>query len=156
MSQPPDEPPPDDSPGDSPDQGWQAPGPPPDAGPPPPYPTYPFPYGQPPQQNPYGASTSEVYRPIDSGGMPSAVKVVLGVVIGLFAGFLLWIVAAIGFASVDDSDGFLVLAAIAPLIAPAPLLIWPATRPWAVGLLIGTAISSIGLSSLCSSLLDSA
>ncbi len=63
--------------------------------------------------------------------------------------------AAIGFACVDGSDEFLLFAAVAPLIVPAPLLIWPATRPWAVGLLIGTAISSIGLSSICSSLLNS-
>jgi hypothetical protein len=100
---------------------------------------------------------SEVYRPIESGGMPSAVKVVLGVVIGLFAGFVLWIMAALGFATsgVDD-DGFLLFAALVPLIVPAPLLFWPASRPWGVGLLIGTAISSIGLSSLCSALLNSA
>jgi hypothetical protein len=149
MSQPPDEPP-QEPPADD---EWQAPGPPPPSQQ---YPSYPYPYGQPPQQNPYGGGTSEVYRPIDSGGMPAAVKVVLGVVIGLIGGFFLWIMAAIGFAFVDDSDGSLVLAAIAPLIVPAPLLIWPATRPWAVGLLIGTAISSIGLSSICSSLLNSA
>jgi hypothetical protein len=99
---------------------------------------------------------SEVYRPVDSGGMPSAVKIVLGVVIGLFAGFVLWFVAAIGFSAggTSDDSSFLLFAALAPLIVPAPLLIWPATRPWAVGLLIGTAISSIGLSSLCSSFLD--
>lgn len=148
MSQPPDEPPP--------DEGWQAPGPPPETGPPPQYPSYPYPYGQPPQHNPYGGGTSEVYRPIESGGMPSAVKVVLGIVIGLFAGFVLWIIAALGFATsgVDD-DGFLLLAALVPLIVPAPLLFWPASRPWGVGLLIGTAISSIGLSSLCSAVLNS-
>jgi hypothetical protein len=100
---------------------------------------------------------SEVYRPIESGGMPSAVKVVLGVVIGLFAGFVLWIMAALGFATSGVSDdGFLLYAALVPLIVPAPLLFWPASRPWGVGLLIGTAISSIGLSSLCSALLNSA
>ena len=150
MSQPPDEPPPDDPPDE-----WQAPGPPPP--PPQQYPSYPFPYGQPPEQNPYGGGTSEIYRPIDSGGMPSAVKIVLGVVIGLFGGFFLWFMALIGFASAEagDSDSVLVLAAVVPLIVPAPLLIWPATRPWAVGLLIGTAISSIGLSSLCSALFPS-
>jgi hypothetical protein len=94
---------------------------------------------------------------MDSGGMSSTVKIVLGVVIGLFGGFVLWFMAAIAFAGVGtgDDQSFLVLAAIAPLIVPAPLLIWPVTRPWAVGLLIGTAISSIGLSSLCSAMLTS-
>ncbi len=89
--------------------------------------------------------------------MSSTVKIVLGVVIGLFAGFVLWFVAAIGFAGVGtgDDQSYLLLAALAPLIVPAPLLIWSATRPWAVGLLIGTAISSIGLSSLCSAMLSS-
>ena len=144
MSQPPDEPAEDE---------WQAPGPPPP--PPQQYPSYPFPYGQPPQQNPYGGGTSEVYRPTDSGGMPSAVKIVLGVVIGIFMGFVLWFVAVLGFVGTGTSDDFLLFAALAPLVVPAPLLIWPATRPWAVGLLIGTAISSIGLSSLCASLVDS-
>ena len=144
MSQPPDEP--------TPDEEWHAPGPPP---PPPQYPSYPYPYGQPPQQNPYGGGTSEVYGQVDSGGMPSAVKVVLGVVIGLFAGFALWFVAVLGFVSTGTSDDFFLFAALTPLVVPAPLLIWPATRPWAVGLLIGTAISSIGLSSLCASLVDS-
>ena len=154
MSQPPDEPPADDAA----DPGWHPPGPTPPPPPPPPqYPTYPYPYGQPPPQpNPYGGGTSDVYRPIDSGGMPSAVKIVLGAVIGLFVGFVLWIVAALGFVSVGSSeDSFLLFAALTPLIVPAPLLIWPATRPWGVGLLIGTAISSIGLSSLCSSLINS-
>ncbi len=89
--------------------------------------------------------------------MPSAVKVVLGVVIGLCGGFFLWFMALIGFAGAwsRQQRRHLVLAALAPLIVPAPLLIWPATRPWATGLLIGTAISSIGLSSLCSALLPS-
>jgi hypothetical protein len=144
MSQPPDEPPPEPPP----DEGWQAPGPPPS------YPPYPFPYGQHPQHNPYGGGTSDVYRPIESGGMPSAVKIVLGVVIGLVGGSVLWIMAALGSVGVGTDQGFLVFAALAPLIVPAPLLIWPATRPWAVGLLIGTAISSIGLSSLCSAMLS--
>ena len=49
-------------------------------------------------------------------------------------------------------NDFLFFAAVAPLIVPAPLLIWQATRPWAVGLLMGTAISSIGMSGLCASL----
>jgi hypothetical protein len=89
--------------------------------------------------------------------MSSTVKVVLGLVIGIFAGFFLWIVAAIGFsASGTSSDsGFLFFAAVAPLVVPAPLLIWQATRPWAVGLLMGTAISSIGMSGLCASLIGS-
>ena len=89
--------------------------------------------------------------------MSSTVKVVLGVLIGVFGGFFLWIFAAIVFsASVSDSDtDFLFFAAVAPLIVPAPLLIWKATRPWAVGLLMGTAISSIGMSGLCASLMSS-
>jgi hypothetical protein len=57
-------------------------------------------------------------------------------------------------AGTGDDNTFMVFAALAPLIVPAPLLIWPATRPWALGLLIGTAISSIGLSSLCSSMIN--
>jgi hypothetical protein len=138
VTQPPDEPPP---PGDG-QQPWQPPGPPP---PPPPY-----------GQNPYGGGTTSPYQPIDSGGMGSGVKVTLGVLIGLFGGFFLWIFAAILFAGTSGSSGdntFLFWAAIAPLIVPAPLLIWKATRPWGVGLLIGTAVCSIGLSSLCSSLI---
>ncbi len=135
MTQPPDEQPP--------DEWWQPPGPPP-AQPPPPY-----------QPNPYGGANMAPYQPIDSGGMSSAVKTVLGVVIGLFGGFFLWIVAVFSFAAGSGSgDSFLVFAAVAPLVVPAPLLIWRATRPWAVGLLIGTAISSIGLSSLCSAMLS--
>jgi hypothetical protein len=149
MTQPPDEPTPDDA--------WHPPGPPP---PPPPgqYPGYGPPYDRPPPgQNPYGGDTSSYYQPIDSGGMSSTAKVVLGVVIGVFTGFFLWSCAAIVFsASVSDSDtDFLFFAAVAPLIVPAPLLIWKATRPWAVGLLMGTAISSIGMSGLCASLISS-
>ena len=149
MTQPPDhEPPPDD--------GWQPPGPPPPPPPqyPPQHPSYPYPYGTPPQPNPYGGGSVTPYQPIDSGGMPTAVKVVLGVVIGLFGGFVLWFVAAIGFAGTGSSDSsFLLFAALAPLIVPAPLLFWPAARPWGAGMLIGTAISTIGLSSLCSALI---
>lgn len=142
MSHPPDEPPPGDG------EAWQSPGPPPPPPPPPP-----------PSdgQNPYGGGTTSPYHPIDSGGMSSAAKIVLGVLIGLFGGFFLWLFAAILFAGVTNASGsdnaFLFWAAVAPLLVPAPLLIWRATRPWAVGLLIGTAVCSIGLSSLCSSVI---
>ena len=152
MTQPPDEPTPDDE--------WQPPGPQPPPWQPPPgqYPGYGPPYDRPPPgQNPYGGDTTSYYQPIDSGGMSSTVKVVLGVVIGVFAGFFLWVFAAIGFSasgSGSDSD-FLFFAAVAPLVVPAPLLIWQATRPWGVGLLMGTAISSIGMSGLCASLISS-
>ena len=152
MTQPPDEPTPDDA--------WQPPGPPPPPWQPPPgqYPGYGPPYDRPPPgQNPYGGDTTSYYQPIDSGGMSSTVKVVLGLVIGIFAGFFLWIVAAIGFSAggTSSDSGFLFFAAVAPLVVPAPLLIWRATRPWAVGLLMGTAISSIGMSGLCASLIGS-
>jgi hypothetical protein len=89
------------------------------------------------------------YQPIDSGGMSTAAKVVLGGVIGLLAGGFLWFFTAIVFLGAD-ADSFLLLSAVAPLLVPAPLLIWKATRPWAVGILIGTAIVSIGLAGLCS------
>lgn len=154
MTQPPDEPTPDDA--------WQPPGPelPPPPPPPPPgqYPGYGPPYDRPPPgQNPYGGDTTSYYQPIDSGGMSSTVKVVLGVVIGVFAGFFLWVFAAILFSLgvSDTGTEFLFFAAVAPLVVPAPLLIWQATRPWAVGLLMGTAISSIGMSGLCASLISS-
>jgi hypothetical protein len=87
--------------------------------------------------------------------MSSTVKIVLGAVIGLFGGFVLWFVAAISFVGAGDETSFLLFAALAPIVVPMPLLIWTTTRPWAVGLLIGTAISSIGLSSLCSAMLSS-
>ena len=154
MTQPPDEPTPDDA--------WQPPGPelPPPPPPPPPgqYPGYGPPYDPPPPgQNPYGGDTTSYYQPIDSGGMSSTVKVVLGVVIGVFAGFFLWVFAAILFSLgvSDTGNEFLFFAAVAPLVVPAPLLIWQATRPWGVGLLMGTAISSIGMSGLCASLISS-
>jgi hypothetical protein len=160
MTQPPEEPPerrpeeswPDES---GPAESWQAPGPAPQ--PPPPVPPYvQNPYGQPPPNNPYGGGTTDFYRPIDSGGMSAAAKIVLGVVLGVFAGFFLWFVAAVGFAaSTPDGNTFLFFAAVAPLVVPAPLLIWKATRPWAVGLLMGTALASIGLSSLCSAMISS-
>jgi hypothetical protein len=86
--------------------------------------------------------------------MSSAVKVVLGVVIGLAGGFFLWLVALFGFAGSTGDDAVFFYAAVAPLLVPAPLLIWKATRPWAVGLLMGTAVTSIGLSSLCSAMLS--
>jgi hypothetical protein len=149
MTQPPDEPTPDDA--------WQPPGPPP---PPPPgqYPGYGPPYDRPPPgQNPYGGDTTSYYQPIDSGGMSSTLKVVLGIVIGVFAGFFLWVFAAILFSAGGTGQGtdFLFFAAVAPLVVPAPLLIWPATRPWGVGLLMGTAVASIGMSGLCASLISS-
>ena len=154
MTQPPDEPTPDDA--------WQPPGPQPPPPPPPPppgqYPGYGPPYDRPPRgQNPYGGDTTSYYQPIDSGGMSSTVKIVLGVVIGVFAGFFLWVFAAIVFSLgvSDTGTGFLFFAAVAPLVVPAPLLIWQATRPWGVGLLMGTAISSIGMSGLCASLISS-
>jgi hypothetical protein len=145
--------PPDESEASPPDEGWQPPGP---ATPP-----------QPPPQNPYGAGPTSnyqpgydqpgYYQPSDSGGMSSTVKVVLGLVIGVFVGFVLWFVAVIAFSAggTGDGTGFLFFAAVAPLVVPAPLLIWRATRPWAAGLLMGTAISSIGMSGLCASLLSS-
>ena len=150
MSQPPDESPP--------DEGWQAPGPAPT--PPGHYPGYGPPYDRlpgPPGHNPYGGGTTNYYQPIDSGGMSSSVKIVLGVVTGIFGGFFLWIFAAIAFAASSTNGGneFLFFAAVAPLVVPAPLLIWKATRPWAVGLLMGTAVASIGLSSLCSAMITS-
>ena len=152
MTQPPDEPTPDDA--------WQPPGPQPPQPPPPPgqYPGYGPPYDRsPPGQNPYGGDTTSYYQPIDTGGMSSTVKVVLGIVIGVFAGFFLWVFAAIVFSlSVSDTGTeFLFFAAVAPLVVPAPLLIWQATRPWAVGLLMGTAVASIGMSGLCASLISS-
>jgi hypothetical protein len=140
--------PPDESDASPPDEGWQPPGP---ATPP-----------QPAPQNPYGGGLTSnyqpgYYQPSDSGGMSSTVKVVLGLVIGVFVGFVLWFVAVIAFSAggTGDDTGFLFFAAVAPLVVPAPLLIWKATRPWAVGLLMGTAISSIGMSGLCASLLSS-
>jgi hypothetical protein len=89
--------------------------------------------------------------------MSSTAKVVLGAVLGLCAGIFLWFVAVILFSvgGTSNGNGFLFFAAVAPLVVPAPLLIWKATRPWAVGLLMGTAISSIGMSGLCASLLSS-
>ena len=151
MTQPPDEPTPDDA--------WQPPGTPPPPPPPPgQYPGYGPPYDRPPPgQNPYGGDTTSYYQPVDSGGMSSTVKVVLGVVIGVFAGFFLWVFAAVGFALgvSDTGTAFLFFAAVAPLVVPAPLLIWQATRPWAVGLLMGTAVASIGMSGLCASLISS-
>ncbi len=136
MTQPPDESPPDD--------GWQPPGP----GPQPPVPP-------PSQPNPYGGPSTSYYQPIDSGRMADGVKIVIGVVIGVFGGFFLWFVAAIAFSAggTGSGDGFLFFAAVAPLIVPAPLLIWRPTRPWALGLLIGTAISSIGMSGICATLI---
>ncbi len=150
MTQPPDE--------STPDDAWQPPGP--ELPPPHPgqYPGYGPPYDRPPPgQNPYGGDTTSYYQPIDSGGMSSTVKVVLGVVIGVFAGFFLWVFAAILFSLgvSDTGNEFLFFAAVAPLVVPAPLLIWQATRPWGVGLLMGTAISSIGMSGLCASLISS-
>jgi len=145
MTQPPDEPPPEPTPDQTPpDPGWQPPGPPPEQ--------------QPPVQNPYGAPSTSYYQPVDSGGMSNAVKVVLGAVIGVAGGFFLWLAAAIAFASTTTGEdtGFLFFAAVTPLVVPAPLLIWKATRPWGVGLLIGTAISCIGMSGLCASLISSA
>ncbi len=138
MTQPPDEPPPGDP--------WQPPGP---------QPAQPTPAGQNPHgQNPYGGETTSFYQ-IDSGGMGNGVKVTLGVVIGLFAGFVLWFVALILFATSSSGNNLpLLFAAVAPLVVPAPLLIWQATRPWAVGLLIGTAVTTIGLSSLCSAMVN--
>ena len=152
MTQPPDEPTPDDA--------WQPPGPQPPPPPPPPgqYPGYGPPYDRPPPpQNPYGGDTTSYYQPIDSGGMSSTVKVVLGVVIGVFAGFFLWVFAAIVFSLgvSDTGTELLFFAAVAPLLVPAPLLIWQATRPWAVGLSMGTAVASIGMSGLCASLISS-
>ena len=55
----------------------------------------------------------------------------------------------------DTGTEFLFFAAVAPLVVPAPLLIWRATRPWAVGLFMGTAVASIGMSGLCASLISS-
>ena len=158
MTQPPDEP--DASP---PGEGWQAPGP---APVPPRYPGYGPPYDpparQPPAQNPYGGGTASYdqpgfYQPSDSAAMSSTAKVVLGVVLGLCAGIFLWFVAVILFSAGGTANGndFLFFAAVAPLVVPAPLLIWKATRPWAAGLLMGTAISSIGMSGLCASVLSS-
>src|SRR5687768_12626106 len=126
MTQPPDEPTPDDA--------WQPPGPPP---PPPPgqYPGYRPPYDRPPPgQNPYGGDTSSYYQPIDSGGMSSPAKVVLVVVIGLSTVCFVWIVAAILFSTSVSECGTdcLFFAAFAPLIVPEPLVIWKATRPWAI------------------------
>lgn len=100
------------------------------------------------------------YQPIESGGMPSVLKVVLGVLIGLVGGFFLWIVAVFGLAGLasgtsgtsDSSDGFFFVAAVLPLVVPALLLIPRATRPWAVGIMMGTAVTSIGMSSICASL----
>jgi hypothetical protein len=127
MSQPPDELTSEPAPG-PPGEGWQPPGPAPPATPlPGQYPGYGPPDDRPPA-NPYGGDTTNYYQPIDAGGMSSRVKVTLGVVIGIFGGFVLWFVAAIGFAatSTGSGNGFLFLAAVAPLAVPAPLLIWKA------------------------------
>jgi hypothetical protein len=121
------------------------------------YPPYPAPYGAPPPgpQNPYGGGTTDIYRPIDTGGMSSTLKVVLGLLIGLVTGGFVWLFAIILILSTGTEDNILFVGSVAPLLVPAPLLIWKATRPWAVGLLAGTALVSVGLSGLCSSLLDS-
>jgi hypothetical protein len=123
---------------------WQAPGPSPTSGPP-------------QQQNPYGAAPTGYYQPLDPGGMSTSAKVVLGVVIGLFGGFVLWFFAAflVALSGISDDTTFLFYAAVGPLLVPAVLLVWKATRPWAVGLLMGTAVASIGMSSLCSAMIGS-
>jgi hypothetical protein len=148
MTQPPDEPR-----EGRPDEEWQPPTPPPPGQ----YPGFGPPYDRPPPgQNPYGGETMSYYGPTTSGGMSRSLKVVLGVVIGLFGGIFLWFVALVGFVGTTSSgDQILFFAALAPLVVPAPLLIWKATRPWAAGLLVGTALASIGLSSLCSAMISS-
>ena len=110
-----------------------------------------------PQQNPYGADPTGYYQPLDSGGMSTASKVVLGAVIGLFGGFVLWFFAVflVAVSGIGDDTTFLFYAAVGPLVVPAVLLIWQATRPWAVGMLMGTAVVSIGMSSLCSAMIGS-
>ena len=164
MTQPPDEP----------DQGRQPPGPSPQPPPQPPpaqqqpYPQQPNPqqpYGQQPYgqpyapgdpANPYGGGTMNYYQPIDSGGMSRGRQDRPGHPDRPLRRVLPWFVAAVGFAAGSDGDnGFLFYAAVAPLVVPAPLLIWRATRPWAVGLLMGTAVASIGMSSLCSAMISS-
>jgi hypothetical protein len=159
MTQPPEEP----AEGGT-DEPWQAPGPPPPPPVTPPvtpsgqYPGYGPPYDAPPGHNPYGGATMSFYSSAGSGGMSRTLKVVLGVLIGLAGGFFLWFVALLGFvgsSSSGDSDAVFFFAAVAPLLVPAPLLIWKATRPWAVGLLMGTAVASIGMSSLCSAMINS-
>lgn len=151
--------PPDDAPEGRPDEEWQPPAPPP----PPPagqHPGYGPPYGPPPYdrpgQNPYGGGTTSYYAAGPSGGMSRGAKVALGVVIGLFGGVVLWLMALFGYVGTSSTGNeVLFFAALAPLVVPAPLLIWKATRPWAAGLLVGTAIASIGLSSLCSAMISS-
>jgi uncharacterized membrane protein YfcA len=105
-----------------------------------------------------GLFAKSLLRPkaIASGAVPMTNRNrIAAVLIGLFGGFVLWFLAVITFATTSTGDnGALLFAAIAPLVVPAPLLIWKATRPWAVGLLTGTAISTIGLSSLCSAMVS--
>jgi hypothetical protein len=145
--------PPDEAPEGGPDDEWQPPSVPP---PPGHHPGHGPSYDQPPDQNPYGGGTTSFYAPQESGGMSRTLKVVLGVVIGLFVGFFLWFVALFGWSGTSGSDDeIFFFAALAPLLVPAPLLIWKATRPWAAGLLVGTAMASIGLSSLCSAMISS-
>jgi hypothetical protein len=118
------------------------------------YPPYPPPYGAPSgSPNPYGGDSMNYYQ-VESGGMSSSVKVVLGVLIGLVTGGFVWFLAIILILASGSDDNILFVGSVAPLLVPAPLLIWKATRPWAVGLLAGTALVSVGLSGLCSSFLD--
>lgn len=139
MTQPPHGPPdpgrPDQGP---PDYGQQ--GPPPGYGYGQPYPPQPSPYHQQP-------------------GMAGWSKVLIGAVLGMVGGVivLVAVLLIIGFTADSWSgdgggitgEAVFALCVLVPTLLPAPMLLFRATRLWAVGLMIGAAMSTVVLAGTC-------
>jgi hypothetical protein len=94
--------------------------------------------------------------PKPPGGLPVWGQVLAGAGIGLFAGVVLMVLVVVVAASAqqDSSDELsgatlFWLAVLVPLAFPVPLLFFRHTRMWAVGLIIGTALSTISLAGAC-------
>ncbi len=79
-------------------------------------------------------------------------QVLLGGLIGLVLGVGGLVLVVIVIVNVDaQASGTVVLGlgVLVPLLLPTPLLFFRQTRMWAVGLMIGCAVSSIGLAGTC-------
>lgn len=124
--------------------GWQQPGPQP-------------PYGGPPgSQGPgghYGPGPGPYpYPPPQRGGVPGAVAVLVGFIVGCFIGvgaMVLVLFAVMGIN--EDTPGWAVFALVVglPLLLPVPLLFWRSTRLWGAGALAGAALSNVILAGSC-------
>ncbi len=115
-------------------------------------------YGQ-PGAPAYGSPYPPTAYQHQQGGMAGWAKVLVGGLIGTVAGVAVLVAVLVVVASQADNvsgepggisgEAVFALCVLVPTLVWAPMLLFRATRLWAVGLMIGAGLSSVVLAGAC-------